>query len=297
MAVTTVFACQLLWVRTLKARFSRALCVRPIMGCSTQTLKTDLRDPVYRSRSMWCYVMFDTARSQQSCQTRIKTPACRVETKWFTDIRNESRSRAPSGVLQSWVYLARSLTLHGMCQGNNDDKKRIQWKSCLLTTVSSIERSSVRKMPSSFGKTSINFNSGRQTGRWNSIPRSARYCMLQIRETSSKLPYNIHGHILEETDTAKYRWVNIHHKLSWNHHIQKVTSKANSTRAFLQRNIHQCPHETKVLCYNTRPFYDQLKNMPVSFGIHTPTPTSIYWKWFSADMPGLSFMTTEDPVV
>ena len=45
--------------------------------------------------------------------------------------------------------------------------------------------------------------------------------------------------------------VNIHHKLSWNHHIQKVISKANSTPAFLQRNNHQCPHETKVLCYQT----------------------------------------------
>ena len=77
------------------------------MGRSTQTLKTDLQHPVLRSRSMWCYVRFDTARSQQSCQIRIKTPACRVDTKWFTDIRNESRSRAPSGVLQSCVYLAR----------------------------------------------------------------------------------------------------------------------------------------------------------------------------------------------
>ena len=47
----------------------------------------------------------------------------------------------------------------------------------------------------------------------------------------------------------------------------------------------------KPRCCVIRPFYDQLQNMPVSFGIHTPTPTSIYWKWFSADMPGFSFMT------
>ena len=113
-------------------------------------------------------------------------------------------------------------------------------------TVSSTKRSSVRKMPSSFSKTSISFSSGRLTGRWNSIPRSARYCMSQIRETSSKLPTT-----REEADTAKYLGVNIHHNLSWNHHIQKVTSKANSTHAFLQRNIHQCPRETKVLCYKT----------------------------------------------
>ena len=47
----------------------------------------------------------------------------------------------------------------------------------------------------------------------------------------------------------------------------------------------------KPRCCVIRPFYDQLQNMPVSFWIHTPTPTSIYWKWFSADMPGFSFMT------
>ena len=62
-------------VRTYKARFSRALCARQIMGRSTQTLKTDLRDPVLRSRS----TLFDTARSQQLCQIRIKTPAYRAD--------------------------------------------------------------------------------------------------------------------------------------------------------------------------------------------------------------------------
>ena len=34
--------------------------------------------------------------------------------------------------------------------------------------------------------------------------------------------YNIHGHILEEVESAKYLGVNIHHKLSWNTHINQV---------------------------------------------------------------------------
>ena len=29
-----------------------------------------------------------------------------------------------------------------------------------------------------------------------------------------KMPYNIHGHTLEEADTAKYLGVDIHHKLN-----------------------------------------------------------------------------------
>ena len=63
--------------------------------------------------------------------------------------------------------------------------------------------------------------------------------------------YIIHGHVLEEVDTAKYLGVNIHKQLNWNHLISSVTKKANNTRSFLQRNISQCPKKTKELCYRT----------------------------------------------
>ena len=52
-------------------------------------------------------------------------------------------------------------------------------------------------------------------------------------------------------DTAKYLGVHIHKSLSWNHHINEVTKKANSTLGFLRHNIHQCPPTTKALCYRT----------------------------------------------
>ena len=38
--------------------------------------KTDLRNPDLRSGSMWSRVRFDTAGTEQSCQFRIKAPAC-----------------------------------------------------------------------------------------------------------------------------------------------------------------------------------------------------------------------------
>ena len=62
-------------------------------------------------------------------------------------------------------------------------------------------------------------------------------------------PYVIHGHTLKDADTAKYLGVHLHKKLSWNHHIDQISKKANSTRAFLQRNIRSCPRKVKVLCY------------------------------------------------
>ena len=63
------------------------------------------------------------------------------------------------------------------------------------------------------------------------------------------LLYILHGHTLDKGDTAKYLGIYLHQKLSWNHHISQVAKKANSTRAFLQRNIRSCPRKVKVLCY------------------------------------------------
>ena len=73
--------------------------------------------------------------------------------------------------------------------------------------------------------------------------------------TNKKQPiennYTIHGHTLESVDQGKYLGVTIHKKLEWTHHIDNITRKANNTRAFLQRNIYQCPRRTKELCYTT----------------------------------------------
>ena len=53
--------------------------------------------------------------------------------------------------------------------------------------------------------------------------------------------YTIHGQVLDQTDSAKYLGLNIHKSLSWDSHIDKITKKANSTLAFLGRNVSRCP--------------------------------------------------------
>ena len=40
-------------------------------------------------------------------------------------------------------------------------------------------------------------------------------------------------------------------KLNWSDHITKVVNKANRTRAFLQRNLKQCPCSIKIMCYES----------------------------------------------
>ena len=56
----------------------------------------------------------------------------------------------------------------------------------------------------------------------------------------------------ERTDnTAKHLGVNINSKLSWNHHVDAITKKANSTLSFLRCNTSNCPRPVKSYCYET----------------------------------------------
>ena len=82
--------------------------------------------------------------------------------------------------------------------------------------------------------------------------------------------YSMHGTILQSVDTAKYLGVTIHKKLSWKHHIDSITKKANATRAFPQRNLRGCPQDVKASCYKTyvRPIVEYASVVwdPVGFG-------------------------------
>ena len=76
-----------------------------------------------------------------------------------------------------------------------------------------------------------------------------------IRITSKKNPiiysYRIHQTALRSTDQAKYLGVTITPELSWKCHIDNITKKANSTMAFLRRNIRSSPRDTKAKAYKT----------------------------------------------
>ena len=76
-----------------------------------------------------------------------------------------------------------------------------------------------------------------------------------LRVTNRKSPvladYIIHGQVLNTVDSAKYLGLTIHKSLSWDTHIDKITKKANSTLAFLGRNISRCPTSIKAQCYPT----------------------------------------------
>jgi hypothetical protein len=63
--------------------------------------------------------------------------------------------------------------------------------------------------------------------------------------------YYIHGQQLQIVDNAKYLSLTISKNLSWNNHVNNITKKANSTLAFLRRNIRNCRQRAKTQAYTT----------------------------------------------
>ena len=76
----------------------------------------------------------------------------------------------------------------------------------------------------------------------------------QVTSISNKVKpingkYQIHDHILEQVNCAKYLGIYIDSKLAFNAHVDAIVKKANSTRAFLARNISRCCRKVKQMAY------------------------------------------------
>ena len=63
--------------------------------------------------------------------------------------------------------------------------------------------------------------------------------------------YTLHGETLERVDSAKYLGVELSKDLNWAKHVHSISSKANKTSAFVQRNLRGCPHPIQTTCYKT----------------------------------------------
>ena len=74
-----------------------------------------------------------------------------------------------------------------------------------------------------------------------------------IRVTRKRNPikttYTIHGHDLTKNKTGKYLGVTIADKLTWNAQVDAASKKANSSLAFLKRNLASCPRDIKAQSY------------------------------------------------
>ena len=62
--------------------------------------------------------------------------------------------------------------------------------------------------------------------------------------------YKLNDQMLCQVSKAKYLGVTINQTLSWQDHIINICNKANSTLAFLQRNLRKCSSTIKSLAYS-----------------------------------------------
>ena len=61
--------------------------------------------------------------------------------------------------------------------------------------------------------------------------------------------YILHGLILQLVNTSRYLGVTLSSALSWNCHIDNITGEANSTLAFLGRNLQMISPNIKISAY------------------------------------------------
>ena len=66
-----------------------------------------------------------------------------------------------------------------------------------------------------------------------------------------KYQYNLHGHILESVNIAKYLGCQITADLRWSDHINNICGKANRTLGFLRRNLNVGSTSVKENAYKT----------------------------------------------
>ena len=127
---------------------------------------------------------------------------------------------------------------------------RAQQPDYLQMTVSCIVTSRQRKMHLYCSRTQTNYSNGRVTRKWSSTPRSARLSMSPTKGSSSSKLTQFTTTLWKNSPPQNILGLTFTKTLSWNNHINGI-NKANSIRAFLQRNMHQCPRKTQELCYKT----------------------------------------------
>ncbi len=89
--------------------------------------------------------------------------------------------------------------------------------------------------------------------KWEMEFNPSKCIVLNITKKKKKISfdYRLHGQVLETVDNAKYLGVTISEDLSWNKHIDNITSNANKTLGFLRRNIQTKNKKIRETAYKT----------------------------------------------
>ena len=88
--------------------------------------------------------------------------------------------------------------------------------------------------------------------RWGLCFNPSKCSVLRVSRPKSKnleFEYTLKGETLANVSSTPYLGVCLSETLEWEAHINKITSKANSTLGFLQRNLKACPPKLRETAY------------------------------------------------
>ena len=92
---------------------------------------------------------------------------------------------------------------------------------------------------------------GKWADNWKMVfnPQKCEFLRIANKKHTILAQYNVQNKPIKEVNHAKYLGVTISQNLSWSEHIKQITSKANRTKGFLQRNLHNCTPTIKDRLY------------------------------------------------
>ena len=82
-------------------------------------------------------------------------------------------------------------------------------------------------------------------------PAKCVHLAITNKKTYIKNCYQIYCQNIKQASSTKYLGITIDQHLTWTDHINEICNKANIAKAFLKRNIHQCPISIKANCYKS----------------------------------------------
>lgn len=82
-------------------------------------------------------------------------------------------------------------------------------------------------------------------------PSKCQVIHVTKRKTPIPSQYFLHGVLLDSVSSAKYLGVDVAGDLSWDAHVNRISSKANQTLGFLRRNIKVKSKPLRTLAYQT----------------------------------------------
>lgn len=91
------------------------------------------------------------------------------------------------------------------------------------------------------------------TNKWQMTFNASKCFVLRITNKRTIVDYNytMHGQQLKKVSHNPYLGVELSSNLSWDHHINNITAKANRSLAFIRRNLGNCPETIKKQAYVT----------------------------------------------